>query len=99
MELDVDSPVDVSVVVEDEGGLEKPVPGTILDREVEVASGNVEATGSDLKRGREGDDWACLNVDPKLADHSGAARDAFVDTSSPDNAEFCKWKDRGQENV
>lgn len=50
-----------------------------------IEVGRVEATWSDLKRGRGGDDWEYLNVDTILIGRGAAACGAFVGISTSGN--------------
>jgi hypothetical protein len=61
VEVDVDGAVHAYIVMP-VGGLEKA-------GRVKAGSESEEALESDLKRGREGDVWVCLDVDTNLADH------------------------------
>ena len=83
----------------DEAGLGTIVPGTKPNWE--VGSCNEETSKSDLKTGRGGDDRACLDVDPELADRGGAACDCdtFADTSTPDNTRCRECKDKKCETL
>lgn len=80
VEVDVDGAVHADVVM---GVLEMAASSAKSGWQVGAGSG--EATRSDLKRRRGGDEWPCLEVDANLAERDGTACDVFADTSTSKN--------------
>ena len=73
------------------GGLWTAACDAKLDRQVEA--GSEEVPESDLKRGRGGDVWVSLQVDPNLADRGETACEVFADTSTSGNTGYRRQKD------
>jgi hypothetical protein len=82
VEADVDGAVHADVVM---GGSEMGW---------QVGAGSGEATGSDQKRGRGGDEWPYFEVDTNLAERDGPARAVFADTSTSNTTGCREREDR-----